>query len=298
MALALLTALGWTLRDIEWGTSWSRISAATPGWLFLATAVNLGVVGLQALRWLALVRPLAPRATFSDALQSLLICFAFSTVLPARAGEFVRVRTFSLRTGLPAASVVATIGLDYAVNAVTLVVGATVLLFFVEIPSWVRPGKIVPMVATAACFGLFLATRPAGTGVRTGPAGFLATAREGLNAACRPKALGASLLASFATWWVEIYMTQFAMRAVGIELSSSRICLVLLAVNLALAVPLQPPGNFGTIELGATLALVAMGVAKEQALAFGVVYHLIQVVPVGILGLLLWGRESLRLARA
>ena len=66
---------------------------------------------------------------------------------------------------------------------------------------------------------------------------------------------------------------------------------MLLAVNLALAVPFQPPGNFGTIEVGATLALVALGVAKEQALAFGIVYHLLQVVPVGALGILLWSQD-------
>ena len=46
----------------------------------------------------------------------------------------------------------------------------------------------------------------------------------------------------------------------------------------------------GTLEVGATLALIGFGVPKEQALAFGLVYHLLQMVPVGILGILFAGR--------
>jgi hypothetical protein len=58
-------------------------------------------------------------------------------------------------------------------------------------------------------------------------------------------------------------------------------------VNVALALPLTPPGNFGTLELGAVLALMGLGVAKEQALVFAICYHVLQVGPVGLAGLLL-----------
>ncbi len=86
-------------------------------------------------------------------------------------------------------------------------------------------------------------------------------------------------------------MTALAMRAVGLHLPLSAAFLVLLAVNLALAVPFAPPGNLGTLEVGATLALVGFGVAKEQALAFGIVYHLLQVVPVGLCGIAFTARS-------
>ena len=64
---------------------------------------------------------------------------------------------------------------------------------------------------------------------------------------------------------------------------------MLLAVNVALALPLTPPGNFGTLELGAVVALMGLGVAKEHALVFALCYHVLQVGPVGIAGLLLAG---------
>jgi len=62
-------------------------------------------------------------------------------------------------------------------------------------------------------------------------------------------------------------------------------------VNLALAIP-GPPGNIGTLELGATVALVGFGVAKEKALALGLVYHLLQLVPIGLLAMLFVGRAG------
>jgi uncharacterized membrane protein YbhN (UPF0104 family) len=95
--------------------------------------------------------------------------------------------------------------------------------------------------------------------------------------------LGASLLA----WGLEINVTSLSMRAVGFHLPIAAAIVVLIAVNLALAFPFAPPGNLGTLELGATLALVEFGIPKEQALAFALCYHLLQVIPVGIIGFVL-----------
>jgi len=69
---------------------------------------------------------------------------------------------------------------------------------------------------------------------------------------------------------------------------------VLVAVNVAMVVPFAPPANFGTIEVGATLALLEYGVSKEHALAFALVYHLLQILPIGIGGLALASRSLLQ----
>jgi uncharacterized membrane protein YbhN (UPF0104 family) len=74
--------------------------------------------------------------------------------------------------------------------------------------------------------------------------------------------------------------------------------LVLMAVNLALVVPFAPPANLGSLEVGATLALMESGVPKERALAFALVYHLLQVIPIGFAGLSLASRTLLRAAPA
>src|SRR2546428_10293702 len=62
------------------------------------------------------------------------------------------------------------------------------------------------------------------------------------------------------------------------------------------------PGNGGSFEAGGTLALAASGVPKETALAFIFLYHLTQIVPGFVGGVLvlamdgeqIFGRQGLR----
>jgi uncharacterized protein (TIRG00374 family) len=122
--------------------------------------------------------------------------------------------------------------------------------------------------------------------------GFLVTLRNSLVATTRPRALGLSLAASVGSWMLEVNVTTLTLRAMGLALPVSAALLVLLAVNLALAFPLAPPGNLGTLEVGATLALLAFGVPKEQALAFGIVYHFLQIIPIAALGVFFASRSA------
>jgi uncharacterized membrane protein YbhN (UPF0104 family) len=104
--------------------------------------------------------------------------------------------------------------------------------------------------------------------------------------------MGAALGASLLGWLAEIGVTWMTMAALGIHLPIAAAVLVLVAVNLALLFPFAPPGNLGTLELGATLGLMAFGVSKEHALAFAICYHALQLVPVTLLGALIAGREA------
>jgi uncharacterized protein (TIRG00374 family) len=297
-AAALLAAGVWAFHDVAWAPLWGALATAKPGWIAVAALVNLGAVALQAVRWLALLRPLTRLATFGSAFKSLMIGFAFSTVLPARAGELARMQSLSRRTGLPQASVLGSIVLDHLVNGAGLLLGLALLPFFFDVPLWIRSGAFATAALFTAVGTLVFVLRNTSThSVARGRflpvklAGFLAMAREGLGATRRPRALSLSATASLGSWTLELGVTAIAMRAVGLQLPFSAVVLVLLAVNLALAVPLAPPGNIGTIEVGAILALLGFGVAKEQALAFAIVYHLLQVVPIGILGILFASRR-------
>ena len=303
---ALLAAGVWTFHDVAWGPLWGALTTAQLGWIAFAAAVNLGAVAFQAARWLALVRPLSRAATFGHAFKSMVVGFAVSTVVPARAGELARMQWFSRRTGLSRAAVVGSIVLDHLVNAAGLLLGLAVLPFFLKnIPFWIRPGAWFTLALFTMGVMLVFAVRPfrgspgapaqsSGAPSQNFPVkgltGMLVSLRQGLTSSARPAALSLSLGASFVSWTLEVNVIIIALRAVGLTLPLAASILVLLAVNLALAFPLAPPGNLGTLEVGATLALLGFGVPKEQALAFGLVYHFLQIIPVGILGLLLAGR--------
>jgi uncharacterized membrane protein YbhN (UPF0104 family) len=64
---------------------------------------------------------------------------------------------------------------------------------------------------------------------------------------------------------------------VGIPLHLEAALLVLLAVNLAIAIP-AAPGNLGSLELGAALPLTTvLHVPEASAAAFALLYHGVQI---------------------
>jgi uncharacterized protein (TIRG00374 family) len=304
-AALLVVAVLWAVHDIHWGRLREAVAFARPGLLLLAAAVNFGALSLQAARWHALLRPVSARPPrLRHAFEALLVGFAVSTVVPARAGELARIQWLGRRTGLSRAAIVGSVGLDHLVNAAGLVGGLCLLPHLIQVPAWVRPAALTLLALFGAGVAAAFVLRPkdgatgddrAGaneSGDEREPSGLkaaLAGCRRGLAAARDARALGSSFALSLAAWGIELLVVVLSLEAVGLRLSLSASLLVLLAVNVALALPLTPPGNFGTLELGAVVALMGLGVGKEHALVFAVCYHVLQVVPVGVAGLLLAG---------
>jgi uncharacterized protein (TIRG00374 family) len=298
--VAFLGIASWMLRGLDAGHVWRALVVAHPGWVALASLLNLTAVLLQAVRWLALIRPMSGTVTLGSAFKSAIVGTAVSMVVPARAGELARVQWLARRTGLPRASIFGSIVLDYLMNAAGMMLGLGLLSLFLPIPVWIRRGaSFILLVFVIGALLVFAAHPDASHPARLSRwiparlAGILARARHGLTATRHPRALSMSLGASLAAWALEIVVIAITLRAVGLRLPVSAAFVVLLAVNLALALPFAPPGNVGTLEVGAALALVGFGVPKEQAVAFGIVYHVLQVVPIGVLGLLFSGRAVL-----
>ena len=262
---AMAGALFWALRGLDVRTVWATLAGARLGWLAVGVVLNLGAVCFQAGRWLALVRPLAPAATLGSAFKAMVVGSAVSAVVPR-------------------ASIAGSIVLDYVVNAVGLLLGLAVLPYFLPVPAWIRRSIGGLLIAFAAVVTLILVVRPStdmappsrGDGVLGRVRKALARVRLGLAATNHPRALARSILSSLGSWTLEVYVIAAAMKALGIVAPVSTAVVVLIAVNLALAIP-GPPGNIGTLELGATVALV---------------YHLLQLVPIGLLAMLFVGRAG------
>jgi uncharacterized protein (TIRG00374 family) len=106
----------------------------------------------------------------------------------------------------------------------------------------------------------------------------------GMEVVRRPPLFAAAVLWSaiaYATDMVEVWLI---LRAVGVAVPWPTAGLVLLTLNLAIAVP-STPGGVGAFEAGAVAGLRAVGVELAPALAFALVYHVMQVVPVLLAGL-------------
>ncbi|HXK08701.1 MAG TPA: lysylphosphatidylglycerol synthase domain-containing protein [Vicinamibacteria bacterium] len=302
----LAVAAGWVLHNVAWQAVVEDMSGANPFWIALACAVYLASVYAMAGRWRAVLRPLAPLVRQTSACQAMVVGFATSIVVPARAGELARAEWLGRRTGLPSATILGSIVLDHLVNASGLFTAIALLPIFLSFPRWLNSGIAVALGIFVAALGAVFVVRPkpgkpslGGTFVPRGRVvaavgGFLARARLGLTAVSDRGALARSYATALVAWALEILVVFATLRAFDIQVPFGVSVLVLVAVNVAMALPFVPPANLGMVEVGAMLALLEYGVSKERALAFAVVYHLLQILPIGIGGLVLASRSLLR----
>ena len=163
---------------------------------------------------------------------------------------------------------------------------------------------LVTSVASAAGLPLVFLLRPSraavggdGPGVadETEP-GLVARLRSGLSAIRGPAALSRSFAWGVAGWGAELAIAWFTLAAVGVHPTLPLAGLVVVATAAANAIAVSP-GNAGPFELAAVLPLAGLGVAREPALAFALLLHVVHLAPAGALGVWVLVREA-RAARA
>lgn len=293
-ALAVLAAVA--LRDADLAAIGRALLAADPRLLALAAALNLAGLAAQAARWHALVRPIAPAARLSGAFRALVSGYALGLVLPARASDVARAHLQARASRAPLAALAATVVLDHAVNAITLLTAIGLFGLVAPLPAWARSSALGLLVASA---GAAIAARALHRHPRPGPPrgrlGRLADElRGGLGAVRDPRALAAATGAALAGWALEIAIAVACLPAFGLPPAPATGMLLVLATTVSAAASVSP-GNAGAFELAAVLALAGLDVPREQAVAFALGYHAVHLLPVALLGgawLLTSGRDA------
>lgn len=206
---------------------------------------------------------------------------AATALVPGRAGEFMRAYLLKRDDKVAVASTAAVTALEKTVEVMAmLLVLAPVPLLAPKLPGWV--GKTLLLTAATAASLLLVAGLIAS---RPRPPRWLASFNAGLGIVKRPSLFGRALLASVASWLMDLACLLAVMHAVGVQAPIASALLVLLAVNIAIAVPVVP-GNLGTFELGSIVGLQPFGVTGEVGLTVGLLYHLAQVIPIAVLAFL------------
>jgi uncharacterized protein (TIRG00374 family) len=101
---------------------------------------------------------------------------------------------------------------------------------------------------------------------------------------------------SWAAWAGAFAINYMLMRALNINAPFTVAVLLTCTTNLAMLLP-SSPGYIGVFHAAATLSLLPFGVEQTTAFSFAILAHLVNVLPVSLLGaaFLLWGREGLPL---
>ena len=248
--------------------------------LAVAGLLALGQLACRASVFRTLILPVValPRLRVQ---RFMLATSATSALLPGRAGEFMRAFLLKRDNNVAVASTAAVTAVEKSMEILCLfLVLAPVPYLLPQLPAWVERAMLgaAGVAASLLLMAVVLATRAR-------PPRWLASFSAGLGIVRRPALLAKALLVELGSWLLDFACVLAVMRAVGVSAPAASGLLVLLAVNLAIAIPVVP-GNLGTFELGAVASLQPFGVSPDLGLAVGLLYHMAQVLPVATLALL------------
>ena len=205
---------------------------------------------------------------FRHTVGTMVLSQAANNVLPLRAGELVKTRDF-VGGGHPVGRVVAAQGAEKLIEATMLVL--------ICIPTLgIEFGWSARVVALAAVLAVTFV-----------PLVWLAP-RFGIRA----NQVRRAFLWALAADVVEIALVSVTLRSLGLSSGLTTSIIVLGAVNLSIALP-SGPSHLGAFEAGAALGLVATGVSHDLALAFALLYRVVQWVPVMLAGAVVWAWRAL-----
>jgi uncharacterized protein (TIRG00374 family) len=302
LVIAVIAAgLWWFVRNMNFVELGKQLRSAKLWPLVLAAALNFICLWGKAVCWRIMLAP-RHRVPVPRLFRYTVAAFAASAIAPARAGEVLRVWTLKRRDGVPAADTAAVAVAEKLLDGISmLILVAPVPFLLPGVPSWVVTAIVAcAAVAVALFIALYIAVGRVGSSAdadsatpRTLVRRFLA----GLHVLRSPKRLLGSLVLLVLVWSADLGEVMAVLYAVGLHLPVAAGLLILFCLNLTIALP-STPAQFGALELGAIAALKLLHVDDEHGVAFALLYHALQVVPLIAVGLLVeyrlvLGREDL-----
>jgi uncharacterized membrane protein YbhN (UPF0104 family) len=272
-------------RGVDWHTLAGALVAARWQLIVLAGVINFIHLLVKAARWGVLLSPVG-RVGLLPLYRYTLGGYAASNILPVRFGEVLRV--FYLRPhGIPAAGAAGVQVLEKVYEMVGL------LLLVLPLPlALALPARAAQSIAALAAVGLVATVVMVAMALshRRRRTGLLARVSDGMAVLRQPRAALWALVLSIVVWLLDTGEVMLVLSAVGLPSGFFGAVLVLLFINFAIAAP-STPAQLGAFEAGAVFALNLLGAPTEKALAFALLYHFMQAIPVtiaGLEGVLLW----------
>ena len=241
-----------------------------------------------------------------------IVGFLAINTLPARLGELVRVYILSRTERISTGTVLGSVVLERFFDLAALGAFWALSLLFAPYPAWFRwSGYLTLGLAAVLALSLWAFHRGHARGgalldgvLKPLPEPLrlrLARAARSFSAGLRifgnPRTLAWASVWTVVMWITNATVFLMVGASVGIHLPIWAPLLLAFVVCVAILVP-SSPGFVGVLEGSCVIGLALLGVRGPKALAYGVLYHLTQLLPLVVLGTLFavrgrWGREVL-----
>lgn len=284
-AIALIGVLLWLFgRELEWGKLTAAFKGARLWPLVVAAALNFVCLWGKAACWRILLAP-KHHVKIARLFRYTIAAFATSVIAPARAGEVVRVWTLKRRDGVPIADTAAVaVGEKLLDGCSMLLLVAPVPWLLPDLPAWV--GEAILACSAIALVALIVLAVLVRRVEVTENASWIKRFIAGMHVLRSPRRMVGSLAVLIGVWLADFAMVTLVLYAVGIDAPAAAGLLILFTTNLTIMVP-STPAAIGALEVGAIAATRLLHIPDEPALAFALLYHALQVLPLLAAGLIL-----------
>jgi glycosyltransferase 2 family protein len=288
------------LSGIKPAAAWHALKTCDYWWLLPAlVAFGLGNVA-RTMRWRSLFAPgrRPPPGPTGDAMM---VGYFYNNILPARAGEAVRVVVLTQRSAAPPVEIVGTVVLERLFDVLAILV-----VFFAAEPwlpqvSWFGPAAAAAAVlavgiafaaAVLAIYGdrpLRLLLRPLGrlpmfSGERLDRT--VAELAHGLSGLRDIRVAGEAFMWTILAWMASSLCAYLVSLAFALHLPFAAGVLVTVAIGFGMILP-AAPAAVGVFEGAVLIALSAYGIPHSAALPYALVLHAVNFVPFIVIGVLL-----------
>jgi uncharacterized protein (TIRG00374 family) len=288
------------LDSIDLGQVWRALRACDYLWLIPGlTAFALGNVA-RALRWRSLFAP-GRRPRFLTVANAMMVGYFYNSILPARAGEAVRVLVLSRRSTVPPVEIVGTVVLERVYDVISILV-----IFFLAEPwlphvSWFGAAAVAAIVlagliAAAATILALYGDRPLRLLLRPlRRFSFFSGARldqvvdeltHGLGGLRNFRVAVEAFLWTILAWMLSALCAYLVSLSFHLHLPFASGVLVLVAIGLGMILP-SPPAAIGVFEGAVLIALNVYDIPHSAALSYALVLHVVNFVPFVLVGALL-----------
>ncbi len=293
-------ALFWLLSQFDLLAVARSIALLNPLYLFPVSCLILLSFAIRAQRWRLLVEH-QPPIRFSSSFSALMLGYLWNNLLPARAGDVVRIFELGRTERISRTKILATLVTERVFDlAATLALAAMVLMSYPALPDWLsKSGILVVLLAGAAIAVLLVAHF---TGRRwIGPAvafcahrlpeaigqkvtQMVGSALEGIAGIFRMWRAVYFILLTLLIWFVEVGIVFLIAHSIGVPLAPGNALFVLLFIAIGSMVP-SSPGFVGTFEFFGTTGLALIGIKGPTALAFIVLLHIVLLLGSTLIGI-------------
>ena len=305
--------LYFAFRDVSFAELADALSRVRPFWIATAIAISLAIMIFRAWRWQLELRPLEEIPLGRLWTITAVAYFAIN-LFPARLGEVVRPWLLSRKSSVSFSNVVGNLVIEKTIDSVVILFYILAGLVTIDaLPDWVRSGARFPAAAALILVTLvvllwwrgeefldrwvirFLPER-FGAGVKRVASSIV----DGMSILPNRALLASVFLVSLALWSLPILSSWVMIKAFGFEIPFAAAVVVFIFIGFGTALP-GVPGMVGPYQYACILALEMFGIARADALAYGLVLNAIQfltIIAQGVVALPMAGVSISDLFRA